>query len=252
MKTEELKTALGIPAGGTTEVSPENFALYAKQCVESGAPLVFMYATDEREGRGVFVVHAVYAAKDGFLTLASAVPQDKPAYPSLTREIMAAHWFERLIHDQFGIVAQGHPDWRRLIHHENIPAGTYPLRKDFAWNTKLAHAHEPYPMHRVEGKGIYEIPVGPIHAGIIEPGHFRFNVRGERIITLEGKLFFKTQRSREACGREDAAGSTALYRADFRRYGGGTYARLCASRRARVRYGRTRTRACAARRVERA
>jgi len=42
----------------------------------------------------------------------------------------------------------------------------------------------------VEGEGIYEIPVGPIHAGIIEPGHFRFNVAGERIITLEGKLFF--------------------------------------------------------------
>lgn len=191
MKIAELKTALGILASGTAEVSPDNFALYAKQCVESGAPLVFMYATDERDGRGVYVVHVVHAAKDGFLTLACAVPQDKPMYPSLTREIMAAHWFERLIHDQFGIVAEGHPDWRRLIHHENIPAGTYPLRKGFAWNTKLAHAQEPYPMHRVEGKGIYEIPVGPIHAGIIEPGHFRFNVRGERIITLEGKLFFK-------------------------------------------------------------
>jgi hydrogenase-4 component G len=95
------------------------------------------------------------------------------------------------MHDQFGIVAEGHPDWRRLIHHENIPEGTHPLRKDFKWDTKLAHANVPYPMHAVEGKGIYEIPVGPIHAGIIEPGHFRFNVRGERILTLEGKLFFK-------------------------------------------------------------
>ena len=45
-------------------------------------------------------------------------------------------------------------------------------------------------MGRVEGEGIFQIPVGPIHAGIIEPGHFRFNVAGERIITLEGKLFF--------------------------------------------------------------
>lgn len=77
------------------------------------------------------------------------------------------------------------------MHHENIPEGTHPMRKDFAWNTRLAHASVPYPMHRVEGRGIYEIPVGPIHAGIIEPGHFRFNVRGERILSLEGKLFFK-------------------------------------------------------------
>jgi NADH:ubiquinone oxidoreductase subunit D len=77
-----------------------------------------------------------------------------------------------------------------LVHHENVPKQTYPLRKDFAWNTKMAYADEPYPMHHVEGEGVYEIPVGPIHAGIIEPGHFRFNVVGERILTLEGKLFF--------------------------------------------------------------
>ena len=166
-------------------------AEFSQKCVEAGAPLVFMYATDERTEREVYVVHAVFSIPEsGFLTLKADVRADNPAYPSLTRTIMAAHWYERLIHDQFGIVAEGHPDWRRLIHHENIPEGTHPLRKDFAVATKLPHAHESYPMHAVEGTGIYEIPVGPIHAGIIEPGHFRFNVRGERILTLEGKLFF--------------------------------------------------------------
>ena len=103
---------------------------------------------------------------------------------------MAAHWYERYLRDMFGITPTGHPDLRRLVHHENIPLETYPLRKDFAWNTKLKKDNIPYPMHHVEGEGIFEIPVGPIHAGIIEPGHFRFNVAGERIITLEGKLFF--------------------------------------------------------------
>jgi Ni,Fe-hydrogenase III large subunit len=92
--------------------------------------------------------------------------------------------------DMFGVVAAGHPDPRRLVNHENVPMGTHPLRKDFAWNTKMKHDDVPFPMLHVEGNGIYEIPVGPIHAGIIEPGHFRFNVAGERIITLEGKLFF--------------------------------------------------------------
>lgn len=173
-------------------VSRENFAAHATRIVESGTPLVFMYATDERKEHGIYGVHAVFASdEEGFITLQTGVPAHDPSYPSLTETIMAAHWFERLIHDQFGIMPQDHPDFRRLMHHENIPAGTYPLRKDFAWNTKLAHANEPYPMHVVEGKGIYEIPVGPIHAGVIEPGHFRFNVRGERIRTLEGKLFFK-------------------------------------------------------------
>ncbi len=172
-------------------VAASEFAEQATRFADAGMPLAFMFATDERGARGTFAVHAVFAGKGSFRTLRTEVSADAPGYPSLTRTVHAAHWYERLIHDQFGIVAEGHPDWRRLIHHENIPAATYPLRKEFAWNTKLAHAAEPYPMHAVEGKGVYEIPVGPIHAGIIEPGHFRFNVNGERIISLEGKLFFK-------------------------------------------------------------
>lgn len=172
-----------------THVERSEFARRANMLVASGQNLVFMYATHDTS---VFTIRAVFSKpRSGFFTLETTVPISDPVYPSLTQTIMAAHWFERLMHDQFGIIAEGHPDWRRLMHHENIPAHTFPLRKEFAWNTVLPHAHEPYPMHRVEGSGVYEIPVGPIHAGIIEPGHFRFNVRGERILTLEGKLFFK-------------------------------------------------------------
>ncbi len=193
MTMQSLREVIGVSGAGrgAVVVPAHELAAFSLKCVQAGAPLALMYATDERAQRGVYVVHAVFAAEGGFLTLSSDVSGENPVYPSLTVSIMAAHWYERLIHDQFGVVAEGHPDWRRLMHHENIPEGIYPLRKDFAWNTKLPHAAVPYPMHAVEGKGIYEIPVGPIHAGIIEPGHFRFNVRGERIITLEGKLFFK-------------------------------------------------------------
>jgi Ni,Fe-hydrogenase III large subunit/Ni,Fe-hydrogenase III component G len=155
-------------------------------------PLSLVYATDERTTDNTFKVHALIAldAEHEWVLLSTAVPADDPRYPSLTATVMAAHWYERYLHDMFGIVPEGHPDLRRLVSHENVPNGTYPLRKDFAWNRKMDHANEPYPMGHVEGEGIYEIPVGPIHAGIIEPGHFRFNVAGERILTLEGKLFF--------------------------------------------------------------
>ncbi|MEK7628035.1 MAG: NADH-quinone oxidoreductase subunit C [Patescibacteria group bacterium] len=189
-----LREQIGVAQGSNDLVSiaRAEFRTMAVRCVQAGAPLVFMYALDERSTRRVFVVRAVFSVPgSGFLTLTVDVPEQELSYPSLTTEIMAAHWFERLIFDQYGLVAEEHPDWRRLMHHENIPAHVYPLRKDFAWNTKLPYASEPYPMHAVQGDGIYEIPVGPIHAGIIEPGHFRFNVRGERIVTLEGKLFFK-------------------------------------------------------------
>lgn len=159
---------------------------------ELDLPLSSMFATDDRAATQGFNLHTIFSldAAQEWLELETFVPENDLQYPSVTAFVMAAHWYERYLHDMFGIEPVGHPDLRRLVSHENVPLGAYPLRKDFAWNTKMEHANVPYPMGHVEGEGIYEIPVGPIHAGIIEPGHFRFNVAGERIITLEGKLFF--------------------------------------------------------------
>ncbi len=158
----------------------------------SGLALSSMYATDDRSTNHTFGVHAVLHDDTArvWLVVSTQLPENDPTFPSVTRLVMAAHWYERYISDMFGITPVGHPDLRRLVHHENVPEQHFPLRKDFAWNAKMEKANIPYPMHTVEGEGVYEIPVGPIHAGIIEPGHFRFNVAGERIITLEGKLFF--------------------------------------------------------------
>lgn len=170
----------------------EHFADIATRLVHThGLPLSLLYATDDRKDKGTYGVHAVFSGgPSAWLVVSTAVPASDPRYPSITKTVQGAHWYERYAADMFGITAVGHPDPRRLVLHENMPEGTHPLRKDFAWNTRLPRANVDYPMHHVEGEGVYEIPVGPIHAGIIEPGHFRFNVAGERIITLEGKLFF--------------------------------------------------------------
>ena len=183
-------SADGRPIG---RVAPGDLAATAAALhADAGLPLDLFFATDDRPRGAGFGLHAVFAldAEHEWLEIEAGLPADRPHYPSLTRSLMAAHWYERYAQDMFGVVAAGHPDPRPLVHHENVPAGTHPLRKDFAWDTRLERAEGEYPMGRVEGEGIYEIPVGPIHAGIIEPGHFRFNVAGERIITLEGKLFF--------------------------------------------------------------
>ncbi|MFA7209528.1 MAG: NADH-quinone oxidoreductase subunit C [Parcubacteria group bacterium] len=155
-------------------------------------PLSLLFGTDDRVEKKSFGVHAVFSNDVAHerLIVSASIPESDPVYPSITRTVMAAHWYERYLRDMFGIEPEGHPDLRRLVRHENVPENIFPLRKDFAWNTKMEHANVEYPMLHVEGEEIYEIPVGPIHAGIIEPGHFRFNVAGERIITLEGKLFF--------------------------------------------------------------
>ncbi len=160
--------------------------------LEFGLPLSLLFGTDDRHAHKTFGVHAVLAvdASHEWVVVSMALPESDARYPSLTKTVLSAHWYERYMRDMFGIEPEGHPDLRRLVHHENVPLGTHPLRKDFAWDTKMEHANVEYPMHHVAGEGIYEIPVGPIHAGVIEPGHFKFNVAGERIITLEGKLFF--------------------------------------------------------------
>lgn len=184
----------GSPVNGalSARAEPGRFAEIATTLSQvHRLPLSLLYATDDRMQHGTFGVHAVFSRDRGeWLLLSTALPSADPRYPSLTRTIPSAQWYERYSTDMFGIIADGHPDPRRLVLHENMPENVHPLCKDFAWNTRLPLAKIPYPMHRVKGEGIYQIPVGPIHAGIIEPGHFRFNVAGERIITLEGKLFF--------------------------------------------------------------
>ncbi len=177
----------------TTFTERKNISNISSELVKKyKLPLALIFGTDDRKEEKSFGVHFIFSndAHHERLIVSIKVPEADATYPSITTSVMAAHWYERYLRDMFGIEPVDHPDLRRLVSHENIPEKIFPLRKDFAWNTKLAHANIGYPMHHVEGEGIYEIPVGPIHAGIIEPGHFRFNVAGERIISLEGKLFF--------------------------------------------------------------
>ncbi|MBI4715479.1 MAG: hydrogenase subunit, partial [Nitrospirae bacterium] len=74
------------------------------------------------------------------------------------------------------------------IKHEDWPEDAFPLRKSFDPATPLPRVPGEYPWIRAEGEGVYEIPVGPVHAGIIEPGHFRFQAVGEDVLNLEAKL----------------------------------------------------------------
>lgn len=163
------------------------------------AVLRLMFATDERSISGSFKVHAVFSipGMDRFFIIVLSLQEADLNFPSLTADIPAAHWYEREIRDLFGLVPEGHPDPRRLIFHESFPARSYPLRKDWAitesdareWGEGMAKK-EPYRFMEVQGEGIYEIPVGPVHAGIIEPGHFRFSAVGETIFFLEPRLFY--------------------------------------------------------------
>lgn len=112
-------------------------------------------------------------------------------FTSITPSVHAAQWYEREIRDLYGLIPQGHPDLRRLVRHEHWPKGTHPLQKAFPWNKTIGRQQADYRFRHIEGEGVFEVPVGPIHAGIIEPGHFRFSVAGEPIMQLEVRHFWK-------------------------------------------------------------
>ncbi len=125
----------------------------------------------------------------GAVTCLTAPLADGQAeYPSLTAQLPAAHWAERAVGDLFGLRAVGHPRWKSmLLHNDRWPVDLFPL----AGAAQATTPREPYRFLQVSGSGIHEIPVGPIHAGIIEPGHFRFSCVGEIITNLEIRLGYQ-------------------------------------------------------------
>ena len=155
-------------------------------------PLISMFANDEKSITGCYAVCYVFADREHsqLLILKTKVSPDKMKICSISEKIHAAALYEREINDLFGITPIGHPDAKRLVLHGNWPDGEYPLRKEFDVKHKPSLAKKETHFRKVGGEGVYEIPVGPVHAGIIEPGHFRFSVAGEPIINLEAQLYF--------------------------------------------------------------
>jgi len=139
-------------------------------------------------------LRAVYlftdAATDHRVELHVPLDHADPHVPSLAGMSFPAGRFEREMRDLYGIVPDDHPLPRRLVRHFHWPKGWYPMLADAGDPPQFADVDGPYPFRTVEGPGVYEIPVGPVHAGMIEPGHFRFSVVGETILNLKARLWF--------------------------------------------------------------
>lgn len=174
-------------------VKPENLRGAANICSDGGKrPLAAMFGADETLHGGGLAIYCLFynAEKRDMDVLKAEFTAEGPLnYPCLTTLLPAAAWYERELHDMFGFVPEGHPDLRPLVLHESFPEGFHPLRKEVAVDCEC-HGHREYEMLTSAGEGLFEVPVGPIHAGIIEPGHFRFSQAGEAILQLDAKLFF--------------------------------------------------------------
>lgn len=167
------------------------FGAVVARHVAQGARYRTLVASDERGlGGAGLAVEAVLDGADGRQRVRTLLPLDDPSYPSLSRLVPAAHWDEREAQDLLGVVALDHPDPRRLVLHDTWPEGDHPLRKDVPADVRPPASSAPFQPLVAEGRGVYQLPVGPVHASIIEPGHFRFSAVGERVLHLDARLFF--------------------------------------------------------------
>ncbi|NLI93942.1 MAG: NADH-quinone oxidoreductase subunit F [Peptococcaceae bacterium] len=193
LRSQKWSGNLSMAAGKIRlDVNPKNYRDVLAFLEKSRAILLTMAGTDERPINGNFGVYTVFYFPDAkeILEIALSIEEEELRYPSATPIFASAHWLEREIRDMLGIIPDGHPDLRRLAVHPDWPEGLFPLRKDFVTGTKVPRVEGQIDFCTVEGEGIYQIPVGPIHAGIIEPGHFRFYAFGEDVINLQAQLFY--------------------------------------------------------------
>ena len=175
------------------KVKPENLRGAANICSSNGKhPLAAMFGADETQTGEGYAIYCLFYNKDKRTmdVVKASFPEDSDlSYPCLTTLFPAAVWYERELHDMFGFEPVGHPDLRPLVLHETFPLDFYPLRKKYAKNHKV-RGNRSFNMATADGEGVFEVPVGPIHAGIIEPGHFRFSQAGEAMLQLDAKLFY--------------------------------------------------------------
>lgn len=159
---------------------------------EKGGRLITIVGNDERQTLGSFALYYTFSFDQlhHFITIKTLVMEDDPTFPSVTPEIPAASWYEREIMDLLGLQPIGHPTPHPLVLHGDWPQGLYPLRKEFPVHLQVSEQHQKDHFVPTEGEGTVQIPVGPIHAGIIEPGHFRFSAMGDTIIHLNTRLFY--------------------------------------------------------------
>lgn len=207
-----LQPGLGAPVWRGRASDGDELKDFAAAVHLAGGRLAALWGSDCRaEGKG-FRLDCVFGLNEGHAWLRLDLPEDNPVYPDLAGRFAAANRMQRATRDLVGIASEG-GDQRPWIRHGGWPADWYPLRHDAAQLANEAdfpNAPSDYDFVQVGGEGAHEIPVGPIHAGIIEPGHFRFSVIGERVLRLEQRLGYQHKGVERRLAGADIATGTKL------------------------------------------
>lgn len=177
------------------EINEPDFVKVINSLANEGFNLMCLFCAENFEKNRGFRLFYAFEKKGFRRILAIERALKAKNATSIAETFPSACWYEREVRDGFGIEFDNAFDKRRLFLHERYPDDFHPLLKSFK-NQKIktkasVKPTEEYMFKEVHGEGVYHIPVGPVHAGIIEPGHFRFSVIGETIFNLEVRMFYK-------------------------------------------------------------
>jgi Ni,Fe-hydrogenase III large subunit/Ni,Fe-hydrogenase III component G len=165
-------------------VEPEDWRSFAEDVAAAGGRLLALWATPRQPD--AHTLHAVAVASSRAVFVTATLPLGTTRYAGVEEVFPAARRMQRAIFDLTGLRSSD-SDSRPWLRHAAWPADSFPLTHA-ALPPPVGQPVDDYAFVRVEGDGVHEIPVGPVHAGIIEPGHFRFSVVGEKVLRLEQRL----------------------------------------------------------------
>ena len=174
---------------GSVRVGAVRWRRAAEELCNVGGRFLTLWGADDRDRDGNFRIYAVYLLPESRVAVLEHAMEGgtHPTYPSLADVFPSALRMERATHDLLGI-ASTEQDKRGWLRHGGWPETVFPLRRETDGKQQYPLTPEPYAFLQVEGDGVHEIAVGPVHAGTIEPGHFRFSVVGEKVLRLEQRL----------------------------------------------------------------
>jgi Ni,Fe-hydrogenase III large subunit len=174
----------GAPGARSVVVAADDWRNAALDLAAGGARLHALWTECHERATAL----ALYAGDDFLLLVTLPLEDGQTTYPGLSDLFPPANRMQRAAADLTGVRAQD-PDNRPWLRHAAWPADFLPLASADPDFTVAGQPHaDDYAFVRVTGEGVHEIPVGPVHAGIIEPGHFRFSVVGEKVLRLEQRL----------------------------------------------------------------
>ena len=183
-RTLRLRNGQAVPRRDVPVLPVDEFREHLLVSVEKGARLAALFGMPDGKA-GIRILAILAHSATGDLSIVAADVGE--TYPALTSGCPQAHWFEREIAEQWGVIPEGHPWLKPIRFHRS-----YRPSHD-AWGRAAGEPLLPgvTDFFQMEGEEVHEVAVGPVHAGVIEPGHFRFQCHGERVFHLEISLGYQ-------------------------------------------------------------